>query len=163
MNAANTTVLLTPELKERAQKIMAHYEESRSALLPILHLIQNTYGFISEQAEREVAEWMGISLVDMREVTTFYTLYRSKPCAKIEFNICRTLSCVLRGSEEIMHHLEEKLGIASGQQTKDGKFGWKPVECLGACELAPIAEINGQYVGLLTKEKIDEFMKGRKQ
>ncbi len=147
--------ILTPELQARAEKIKSNYERERSALLPILHLIQNQCGYISQRAEEEVAEYMKIPPVDIKEVITFYSLYRSKPCAKNEFNICRTLSCVIRGADEIVEHVKEKLKIEVGEQTPDGKFELNQVECLGACELAPMAQVNGEYIGPLTKEKID--------
>ncbi len=153
------TEILTPEIKTKADKIVANYEQRRAALLPVLHLVQESYGFISEKAEMEVAAYIGIPPVDIKEEITFYTLYRSKPCAKHEFNVCRTLSCSLRGQEEIVAHLENKLGIKVGERTTDGQFALNEVECLGACEMAPMMQLGHEYIGLLTKEKIDQILK----
>ncbi len=150
--------ILAPELKAKADKIVANYEERRAALLPVLHLIQDSYGFISEKAELEVAEYIGIPPVDIKEVITFYTLYHSKPCAKYEFNVCRTLSCSLAGQEKIIEFLENKLGIRVGEKSADGKFGLNEVECLGACEMAPMMQFEKEYVGNLTERKIDEIL-----
>ena len=100
--------LLTTDLRSQAKKIISNYEKSRSALLPILHLIQDTYGYISEEAEQEVSDFMKIPIVQIKEVITFYTLYRSKPCAKYEFEMCRTLSCSLRGGEDILAYLKKR-------------------------------------------------------
>ena len=151
--------ILTPEIKAKADKIIAHYEQRRAALLPVLHLVQDTYGFISEKAEIEVAAYFAIPPVDIKEVITFYTLYHSKPCAQYEFNVCRTLSCTLRGQEEVIAHLKDKLGIKVGERTADGKFGLNEVECLGACEMAPMMQLGREYIGPLTKEKIDQILK----
>ena len=150
--------MFTPELKSKAEKIVSNYDQKRAALLPILHLIQETYGFISEQAEQETAEFFQIPLADIREVMTFYTLFRSKPCAKHQFNVCRTLSCSLLGSEAIIEHLKSKLGIQVGEQTPDGRFGLETVECLGACEMAPMMQKNKEYIGPLTVERIDQIL-----
>lgn len=150
--------ILTPGLISKAEKIKTSYERERSALLPILHLIQSEHGYISEKAEAEVAEYLQIPIVDIREVITFYSLYKSKPCAKNEINICRTLTCVIRGADGIAEHLKEKLGVKVGEQTKDGKFELNQVECLGACEIAPMAQVNGEYIGPLTKEKINQIL-----
>ncbi len=158
-----TNQVFTTELKSEAEKIISRYEQKRAALLPVLHLVQNTRGCISEDAEREAAELFGIPIVDIREIMTFYTLYRSKPCAKYQLNVCRTLSCFLAGGEEILGHLRQKLGISVGEQTKDGMFELHEVECLGACEIAPMMQLNHEYVGPLTKEKADQILEDLKQ
>lgn len=150
--------ILVGELKWKADKIVSNYEVRRAAILPVLHLIQNTHGFISEKAELEVAEYIGIPPVDVKEVITFYTLYHSKPCAKQEFNVCRTLSCSLAGQEKIVSHLKSKLGINVGEKTSDGRYGLNEVECLGACELAPTMQLGKDFIGNLTIEKIDKLI-----
>ena len=151
--------ILNSEIKSKAEKILANYPQKRAALLPILRLVQETHGFISEAAEQEIAEFLEIPVVDVKEVMTFYTLFHSKPCAKNQLNICRTLTCSLLGSEKIVHYLKERLGIQIGEQTPDGKFSLETVECLGACEIAPMMTANQEYVGPLTIEKIDEILK----
>ena len=151
--------IINSELKAKTTKILSNYPQKRAALLPILRLIQETYGFISEAAEQEAAQFLEIPVVDVKEVMTFYTLFQSKPCAKNQLNVCRTLTCSLLGSEKIVHYLKERLGIKVGEQTPDGKFGLDTVECLGACEIAPMMTVNQDYVGPLTIEKIDEILK----
>ena len=153
------TKIFDSDLKAKAEQIVANYEQKRAALLPVLHLVQEAHGFISAQAEREAADFFGIPLADMKEVMTFYTLFRSRPCAKHQFNVCRTLSCSLLGSGEILEHLKRKLGIGVGEQTEDGKFALNVVECLGACEMAPMMQVNGEYVGALTAGKINEILR----
>lgn len=156
--AIETSVVLTAEVKKKADQIVANYEKRRAALLPVLHLIQNTYGVISKAAEVEIADYIGIPAVDVKEVITFYTLYKTRSCAKNELNVCRTLSCWLGGGEEITKYIKTKLGIEAGAQTADGKFSLNLVECLGACELAPMMQVGREYIGPLTKEKVDQLI-----
>ncbi len=149
----------TSEVKAKADAVSARYEVRRAAMLEILHLMQETYGHISLEIEQAVAEYMQCSAIQVREVVTFYTLYYQKPKAKIRFNVCRTLPCMLAGGDEIIKYFDEKLGLKPGQCTKDGKFGLQTVECLAACELAPMLQFNDEeYVGWLTKEKVDEMI-----
>lgn len=150
----------TSEIKIKADAITARYEVCRAAMLEILHLMQETYGHISLEIEQAVAEYIGCSAVAVREVVTFYTMYYQQPKAKTRFNVCRTLPCMLAGSDEILKYFEEKLGIKPGEGTKDGQFGLQTVECLGACELAPMLQFNDDaFVGRLTKEKVDAMIK----
>lgn len=151
--------IFTADFRKKAEKILANYPEKRAALLPILRLIQETHGFITEAAEQETAVFLGIPVVDVKEVMTFYTLFYSKPCAKTQLNVCRTLTCSLMGYDKIIHYLKERLGIDVGRQTPDGRFGLETVECLGACEMAPMMMVNKEYVGPLTIEKIDEILR----
>lgn len=152
----------TPEIKLKADKVTANYDQRRAAMLEILHLMQETYGHISLEIEKEVAEYMGVSAIDVREVVTFYTLYYQKPKAKTRFNVCRTLPCMLAGGDKILKYFEEKLGIKPGHCTQDGQFGLQTVECLGACELAPMLQFNDEeFVGWLTPEKVDEMIKNK--
>ena len=90
---------------------------------------------------------------------TFYTLFYSKPKGSCHIQICRTLSCALRGAGDLIGYLEEKLGIKAGETTADGQFSLDQVECLGACEIAPMAQINKEYVGPITKEKLGQLLK----
>ncbi len=150
--------ILAGELRTSADGIVARYETKRAAILPVLQLIQERYGCVPEEAEPEVSDYLEIPLIDVREVLTFYTLLHRKPVGKICLNVCRTLSCHLAGGGEILNHLEQKLGIQAGETTADGQFTLEAVECLGACELAPMMETNGQYVGPLTKEGVSSVI-----
>ena len=154
------TQIFTPEIKKKADAILARYETKRASILEILRLLQEEYGHISLKAEETVAEYLEIPAIDVREVMTFYSLFYDKPKAKTRFHICRTLSCSLRGAEEMIRHLESKLGIKAGETTPDGKFSLHKVECLGACEIAPMLQLNdSEYIGPLTKEKVEELIK----
>lgn len=149
----------TAEIKEKTEALLGRYETKRATVLEVLRLLMEVHGHITLDMEKAVAEYLEIPAIDVREVVTFYTLYYTKPKAKTRLNICRTLSCALRGSTELIRYTEEKMGIKSGGTTEDGKFGLQAVECLGACEIAPMLQINDkEFIGNLTKEKIDQII-----
>ena len=156
----NTKAIFTPEFKKRADLICSNYPVKRAALLPVLRLIQEEQGFISSEAELETAVYFQIPPADVREVMSFYTLFYSKPRGKCHIQMCRTFSCDLAGARELIRYAEEKLGIKSGEVTPDGKFSFETAECLGACEIAPMACVGKEYVGPLTKEKLDQIIEG---
>ena len=152
-------LVLKPEIKKRADQICANYPVKRAAALPVMRLVQEYYGCITPEAELELAEYFNIPPADIRELMTFYTLFYSKPKGKCHIQICRTLSCALRGSEDLIHYLENKLGIKVGETTADEQFSLDHAECLGACEIAPMAQINKDFIGPLTKEKLSQVLK----
>ena len=155
---SNSTVF-TPEFKIRADQICANYPLKRAAALPVMRLVQEEYGSISPAAELEIADYFQIPPMDVKELMTFYTLFYSKPKGKCHIQVCRTLSCALRGAEDLIGYLEGKLGIKAGETTVDGQFSLDRVECLGACEIAPMAQINKEYAGPLSKEKLGQILK----
>ncbi len=120
--------------------------------------MQEAQGLISPQAEGDVAAYIGIPVVQVHEVVCFYHLFHTQKKGKCHFSICQTTACALRGSEEVIEHLENRLKIKSGETTPDGKFSLTVVECLGACEIAPIMQCNKDYIGNLNKKKIDELI-----
>ena len=105
-----------------------------------------------------MAEYLGIPVVHVHEVVSFYHLFHQTKKGKCHFSVCQTTACALRGSEEILAHLKERLGINPGETTLDGKFSLSTVECLGACETAPVMQRNKEYMGSLNKKKIDELI-----
>ena len=153
-----TAKIFTPDFKRRADQICANYPVKRAAALPVMHLVQETYDAISGEAELEIAAYFEIPPVDVRELMTFYTLFYSKPKGRCHIQVCRTLSCAILGAEHLIHYLEGKLGIKCGETTPDGQFSLDQVECLGACEIAPMAKINKEFSGPLTKEKLGDVL-----
>ena len=151
--------VFTPEFKIRADQICANYPVKRAAVLPVMRLIQEEYDTVSPEAELEIADYFQIPPSDVRELMTFYTLFYSKPKGRCHIQMCRTLSCALLGAEDLIHYLEGKLGIKAGETTADGQFSLDQVECLGACEMAPMAQIDKKYVGSLTKEKLAQLLR----
>lgn len=152
--------IFTPQIKQQADVITARYETKRASILEVLRLLQQHYGFISREAELAVAEYLGIAPIDVHEVVTFYLLFYRKPKAQTRFHLCRTLACTLLGAREMVEYLEAKLGIKPGEMTPDGKFSIDTVECLGACELAPMLMMNDEkYIGPLSVQKLNELIK----
>ena len=154
--------IFTTEIKSTADAIVARYETKRASILEILRLLQEKHGYITLEMEQAVAEYLEIPAIDVREVMTFYTLFYDKPKAQTRLNVCHTAACSLLGAEDIISHIEKKFGIKSGEMTKDSKFSLQRVECLGACEIAPMMQVNDhEYVGCLTKEKVDELVNAK--
>ncbi len=133
--------------------------QRQSALLAALHIVQDAHeGYLTDPLMAAVAEYIGISKIAVLEVASFYMMYDLKPTGKFKLYVCTNISCQLRGSDEIMHHLEKKLKIKPGQTTKDGRFTLKEFECLGACTGAPMMQINKDYHENLTPQKVDEIL-----
>jgi NADH-quinone oxidoreductase subunit E len=153
---------MSPELTDRTKKkiaeISSRYASKEAALLPVLHLVQNETGFISQQEEKLVADLLDIQPIRVKEVVTFYTMFNQKQVGKYHIQVCSNLTCSLLGGESLIDHLKEKLGIAVGETTADQKFTLTTVECLGACEQAPCMMINFDYYGNLDKGKIDDIL-----
>ncbi len=159
-NTANLVdKIFTPELRKKADELVAKYENKRAPILMVLRMVQDHHGFVSPEAEKAVAQYLGLPEIDVHEVVTFYTLFHTKPRAKTEFHICRTLTCSLLGADKVVKCAEERLGIKSGQTTKDGAFSVDQVECLGACEIGPMLQVNdGEFYGPLTPEKMAQLI-----
>jgi len=145
-------------MKEGFQAILRRYPDKRSALLPILHLIQEEQGCLSDEAMIEVAELLGLKPVEVREVATFYTMFNFRPVGRYHIQVCHNLSCSLLGAESLIAHLEERLQIRAGETTPDNLFTLNRVECLGSCGTAPVMQINDDYYENLTKEKVDVIL-----
>ena len=142
-------------------RLVARYPEGKqkSALLPVLHLAQDSCGgWLSEETMNYVAELLQILPVEVYEVATFYSMYNTKPVGKYMFEVCQTGPCMLMGSDNIIHYIQEKLGIKPGETTTDGLFTLKTVECLGACGYAPMMQLGKHYREHLTKEKVDAIV-----
>lgn len=151
--------MLTSDFLQELDKITAKYEKKQAALLPALHAIQEKEGLITPQAEADIAQYLGIPVVHVHEVVSFYHLFHQTQKGKCHFSVCQTTSCALRGAEGIIEYIEKILDLKPGETTADGKFSLSVVECLGACEMAPVMQHNKDYVGCLTKEKINELIK----
>ena len=152
----------TSERLKQFEEIKKRYPEGRhkSALLPILHLVQEDHGWLPVAAMDEVAEVLDIKPIEVYEVATFYTMFHVKPVGKYLLEICRTGPCCLVGAENIIQYLKEKLNIEEGETTKDGLFTLKPVECLASCGTGPVLQIGPDYKyhEHLTIEKIDSLI-----
>ena len=150
----------TPERLAKAQEIITRYPDGKqkSALLPLLHLVQEQEGWTSEAGMDCVAELLGLLPIEVYEVASFYTMYHLEPVGKHVIEYCRTGPCCLMGGEDVYSHLRQKLGIETGETTADGKFTIKEVECLAACGWGPVFQVREKYYMSLTNQKVDEII-----
>jgi len=148
------------EFEKKVDEIVARYPQPRAALLPVLWEIQRRKGWIDGECEAWAGERLGVSAAHVHGVVTFYTMYKQRPTGRYHIQVCTTLSCMLRGSDELVEHLRTKLGIDVGQTTPDGKFSLVRVECLGSCGTAPMFQLNDDYHEDLTIEKVDRLLDG---
>ena len=135
-------------------------DQKRSALLPALRLAQEQMGgYLSPSIMMAIGDYLDTPYVAVHEVASFYSMYEHKPVGKHKICVCTSISCMLKGSKEIMQHLESRLNVKCGETSKDGKFTLKHVECMGACVGAPMFQIDDrEYYENLTPEKVDEIL-----
>lgn len=149
------------EKLQKVNEIIARYPEGKhkSALIPILHIAQEeNNGWLSVEAMDYVAGLLQLKPIEVYEVATFYSMYNLKPVGKYVFEVCQTGPCMLKGSDQIIDYIKEKLGIGVGETTKDGMFTLKLVECLGACGYAPMMQLGKFYKEHLTPERVDAII-----
>lgn len=160
----STTFEFTPENQKVFETILQKYPKKRAAMLPTLHLAQQQQGYLSPDVEEYVAQLLEVPVVDVHEVITFYSLFSQKPLGKHHIRVCTSLACWVRGCDEAKEYLRQKLGVEDGEATEDGEFSWESVpDCLGACELAPMLQLDGYFEGNLTPEKIDAMIERKKR
>jgi NADH-quinone oxidoreductase subunit E len=148
------------KLKE-VEKIVARYPEGRqkSALIPVLHLAQQEFGgWLDVPVMDYVASILKLSPIEVYEVATFYSMFNLKPVGRYMFEVCQTGPCMVRGADNIVDYIGQKLGIKPGQTTEDGMFTLKAVECLGACGYAPMMQMGKHYKEHLTPQRVDEII-----
>jgi NADH-quinone oxidoreductase subunit E len=148
----------TAEQLEEVRRLQSLYPDKRGALLPVLHLAQDTFGYISLEVEVYVAGLFGLTPAHVHEVVTFYTMFFQQPKGRHVVAVCHNLSCHLLGAKTIIDHLTERLGIEVGETTADGRVTLLSVECLCACEQAPMMQVDDRYEGNLTPAKVDRIL-----
>jgi NADH-quinone oxidoreductase subunit E len=148
----------TAENTAVAEEIVARYPVRRSALIPLLHLAQEQNGYVTEEAMEHVAELVGVTPAQVLGTASFYEMFKREPVGDYVVNVCTNISCLLRGGEELLEHLERRLGIRSGSTTPDGKFTLEDVECIAACTEAPCLQVNYRYFHRVTPEQVDELI-----
>jgi len=155
-------VEFSKEARAEFDDIVKRYPERQAAMLPTLHLAEKEFGWISPDVEVYVGQLLEIPPVKVREVLTFYTMYAQNKRGKHHFQVCRGISCDLVGCTKIVEYLEEKLAVKSGDTTDHFSFTLSEVECLGACETAPMMQLDDDYHGKLTPAEIDKICKDLK-
>ncbi len=153
---------MNPEIPDRVKRqvedILCRYPHRPAALLPVLHCLQKERGFLSPGEEQWAAERLGLTAVEVREVVTFYTMFRRQPAGKYHLQVCSNLSCWLAGGDDLLAYLEKRLGIKIGETSADGRFTLSQVECLGACDEAPCLMVNFDYHAGLNRDKLDRLL-----
>jgi len=132
----------------------------RGALLPVLHMAQDVFGYVPLEVQEYVAGLFGLPPSHVHEVVSFYTLYFQQPKGRHVVAVCHNLSCYLAGSRDILAHVKQRLGIGVGETTDDGRVTLQSVECLCACEAAPMMQVDDRYELNLTPEKVDRILQG---
>ena len=154
-------IQFSSEKLDKVNEIIKRYPEGKhkSALLPVLHLAQESFGgWLDVPVMDYVAGLLSIEPIEVYEVATFYSMFNTKPIGKYVFEVCKTGPCMINGSDDIIQYIEEKLGIKPGETTPDGLFTLKPAECLGACGYAPMMQLGKFYKEHLTREKVDQII-----
>lgn len=154
------TMSLSQQATQRIDAEIAKYppEEKQAAVMAALTIVQSESGWISQQAMKDIADYLQIPKIRVAEVATFYSMYELAPVGGHKICLCTNVSCMLRGSDEITDHLKNKLGIGFGETSSDGKFTLKEVECLAACGGAPMMQIDDDYYENLTPERVDQIL-----
>lgn len=158
MSDARSLDDIKTDLAADVQQIITRYPTNRSAIMPALDLAQQKYGGVDGSTYQAVAELLDVPEIWVFEVASFYSLYDRTTTGRYHLRLCTNLSCMLRGSDALMRHLQERLNIKPGETSKDGAITLSAVECLGACEVAPVLMADTQYYGDLTVEKLDAFL-----
>ena len=150
----------SPEVVEEMKSHLGKYPEGRqrSALIPLLFVIQRERGWIDNPGVNYIAKFLDLEVSDVWETATFYTMFNMRPVGKYHIQICKTLSCRIMGEPEITDHICSKLGIEPGGSTDDGKYTVTMVECLGSCGTAPMMQIGFDFHENLTKESVDKLL-----
>ncbi len=157
--------MITEATKARFAREVAKYppEQKQSAVMACLSIVQQEQGWVSQESEAVIAEYLGMPQIAVHEVTTFYNMYNQQPVGKYKLAVCTNLPCQLRGGYEALHHLERKLGIQMGETTTDGLFTLQQCECLGACADAPAMLVSDRHMcSFMDNEKLDQLIDGLK-
>ena len=151
-------------LKEKraadVEQILAKYppNRKRSAVMPLLYVAQEEYGYCSDEAIKDVAEIIGCDPTEVKSIVGFYTMYYDAPVGKYVIDVCDDLPCALRGADKFVSHCEKKLGIRAGHTTPDGKFTLNTVMCIAGCDRAPVAQVNKEFRYDLSEASFDKMV-----
>lgn len=150
--------MFTEENLGKVEELKKRYPKPMAALLPVLWIAQEQFGWISDETMRYVGGLLGVPYNHVLGVVTFYTMYHKKPVGKYHIQFCGNVSCMLRGADNLIEHLEHTLGIKVGETTSDRMFTLSEVECLGSCGTAPMMQVNNEYYEDLSKGKLDSLI-----
>jgi NADH-quinone oxidoreductase subunit E len=146
------------KFESRFTQMMTHYPTKRSVLVPTLLFAQDEVGFLSDEVIAEIAQRLDLTVLDVHNVISYYSMLTTKPRGKYNVQVCTNISCLLRGADDLMKHCEKKLGVGHKGTTPDGLFSLEEVECIGACSWAPAVQVNYDFHENLTPEKMDKVL-----
>lgn len=149
---------LTPDNEQRARELISLYPYARSALIPILHVLQEQDGYLSEDGMAHVAELLDLSAAEVRGTATFYDMFHFEPVGKYLVAVCTNIACMLQGAYRLLEHVEERLGVAPGGTSEDGMFTLEDAECLALCGNAPCVTVNWRFFGDMDPEGFDQLV-----
>ncbi len=151
------TVDLTDKQREEILKITDRYKDTQGALIPVLHEVQEYFGYLPLEVQQLISEQLGVPLAEIYGVVTFYTQFSTQPKGKYQISVCLGTACYVKGSGKILEKFEEILGVTAGGVTDDGMFGIEACRCIGACGLAPVATVNGEVYGKLVQADVQSI------
>ena len=151
------------QFESRFAEMLTHYPTKRSVLVPTLLFAQDEVGFLSDEVIEEIAGRLELTVLDVRNVISYYSMLTTKPRGKFNVQVCTNIACLLRGGEELMEHCEKRLGIGHKGTTPDGVFSLEEVECIGACSWAPAIQVNYDFHENLTPGKLDKVLDDYKE
>ena len=146
------------QFETRFAEMLTHYPTKRSALVPTLLYAQDEIGYLGENVIHEIAERLGLTDLEVRNVISYYSMLTTAPRGKYNVQVCTNIACMLCGGEELLDHCKQKLGVGHKGTTPDGLFSLEEVECIGACSWAPAAQVNYDFHENLTTEKMDRVL-----
>jgi NADH-quinone oxidoreductase subunit E len=154
------STVLSPALLEQFDALRREYppEMKTSLVLPLLHCLQDAQGYVTEEDAVAIAQYIGMPAIQVVEALTWYTMFERAPQGRHVIKVCRNIACSLRGSERILAHLQQRLGIGIGETTADGRYTLKTVECLASCGTAPAMQVNRTYHEQLDEAKLDRIL-----
>jgi NADH-quinone oxidoreductase subunit E len=150
--------MLSDQNLNKIENLKKSYPTTQALVLPVLWMVQEEHGFISEESMKYVAGLLNVTFGHVLGVVTFYTMFNSQTKGKHHLEVCTNVSCLLRGSDKIVAHLEKRLGIGMGETSKDKKWTLSEVECMGSCGTAPMIAVGEEYYENLTEEKLDQII-----
>jgi NADH-quinone oxidoreductase E subunit len=158
VDIADEIAAFAPAVEAEIDRHLAKYPVARSAILPLMFIVQRERGYLDPAGVRYLAKRLRLRYTDIWEVATFYSMIQTKPVGRYHIQICKTLSCKIMGEEKITDHVCRRLGVKPGETTADGKFTVSLVECLGSCGTAPMFQVNFDYHENLTPERVDKIL-----
>jgi NADH-quinone oxidoreductase subunit E len=149
---------LTPEVRDRAERLLGLYPHRRSALIPLCHLAQEQDGWLRPEAIDDIAELVGVAPAEVIGTATFYDMLHTDPVGRYLVSVCTNIACLLRGAGELLEHAEQRLGVATGGTTTDALFTLEDAECLADCGRAPCLQVNHRFFGDVTDASFDQLV-----